>query len=72
MDQKSNKRKNSIDIIQDGLTSKVLRRTSSIESSSSSNLEKSNHQFLERIKAIWKTTSSGAKNSLTYEVKYHS
>ncbi|CAD6206052.1 GSCOCG00010012001-RA-CDS [Cotesia congregata] len=66
MDQKSNKRKNSIDIIQEGPTNKVLRRTSSLESSSS-NLGKSNNQFLDRITAIWKTTSSGAKNSLTYE-----
>ncbi|XP_074093872.1 uncharacterized protein LOC141524114 isoform X1 [Cotesia typhae] len=69
MNQKSSKRKNSIDIIQDGPTSKVLRRTSSLESSSS-NLEKSNHQFLEKIKAIWRTTSSGAKNSLTYEFPF--
>ncbi|XP_053599063.1 myosin-2 heavy chain isoform X2 [Microplitis demolitor] len=65
MDQEANKRKGSSEITKEAPDNKIRRTTS--RESGSLNFAMLNNQLVEKITAIWKSTSSSAKNSQAYE-----
>lgn len=69
MDQEANKRKGSSEITKEAPDNKIRRTTS--RESGSLNFAMLNNQLVEKITAIWKSTSSSAKNSQAYEVGFH-
>ncbi|XP_057321463.1 synaptonemal complex protein 1-like isoform X2 [Microplitis mediator] len=65
MDQEANKRKGSSEMTKEAPDNKIRRTTS--RESGSLNFAMLNSQLVEKITAIWKSTSSSAKNSQAYE-----